>query len=340
MTSIQPTRENQLHQWLNRLFESTDYTIASLAGDASFRRYYRVNHHHKQYILMDAPPSQEKIEPFVKIAHHLKQQGLHVPSIFSADVSQGFILLEDFGDHILQDDLNLQTAEIYYKWAFYDLKRLASVEVPPDLPHFDEAHIRYELSLFTDWFLQKKLNIQLNPYQNKILDNLFALLISTIKKQPQVFVHLDFHSRNLMILPKQQFGILDFQDAKQGPITYDIVSLLKDCYVKWPRDKVILWLKEYYEHFIDQSKYSFSWTEFLHWFDLTGLQRHLKVIGIFCRLYLRDQKNRYLQDIPRVFSYIKEAAGLYPELNHFHQLLEDLKIEKLIQQTQSEPMPS
>lgn len=316
-------REQEI--WLKKCMGSSLLDILPIKSDASFRRYFRVQCKKDQnYIAMDAPPDKESIDSFVEIHHYLKTHGIRVPEILHYDITCGRMLLEDFGDQLLLPLLDKQTASYYYDKAFAIIDLFHQIPTLDRLPLFQQEKITEELYLFEEWFLKIGLNVAVNSSIQQLLQNIKKLLIDNNIQQPQVFVHLDFHSRNLMVLNDETLGVLDFQDARKGPITYDLVSLLKDCYITWSREQVIAWLNNYY---VSRS-FTFSFEQFLRWFDLTGLQRHLKVVGIFSRLYLRDHKPQYLYDIPRIMEYILEICSLYAEFHELGQFLQSINFNQ------------
>lgn len=282
-----------------------------LAGDASFRRYFRLHADGHSYVLMDAPPQKESCQSFVAIAHTFEQLGLCVPKIYKADVAEGFLLLSDFGDHQLLPSLTDDTVDTYYKKAFEDLLIMQRCRSVNDyvLPAFDEVLYQRELDLFSDWYLERHCGLTLSLDDRQFLADLSAQLIEIALGQPQVFVHRDYHSRNLMILPDDRLGILDFQDAVWGPITYDLMSLLRDCYVAWPYERVKTWSLYFHRRLLEEGLCQVEDPdEFLWWCDTIALQRHLKCIGIFSRLCYRDNKPGYMNDIPRVMAYVKSVC--------------------------------
>ncbi|MCK5189111.1 MAG: phosphotransferase, partial [Methylococcales bacterium] len=289
-------------------------------SDASFRRYFRVLHSNGQQIVMDAPPEKENTEPFIRIAALFKTSGIHVPDIYHQDLTQGFLLIEDFGSSCFLDQLNDENALDLYRSAFNSLFRLQTQTSITNnlLPRYDEALLVRELNIFYHWFLEQYLTITLSETTK---DSLNQILISSALEQPQVCVHRDFHSRNLMVLTENSPGIIDFQDAVIGPITYDLVSLLRDCYIAWPDEKVKQWMTLYFQKITDSGLVNTDLDIFTRWFDLMGLQRHLKAIGIFTRLHLRDNKSDYLADIPRTMNYVIQVCKQYPQLAEFSQFL-------------------
>lgn len=298
-----------LHQWLTKILHTADFTLQPLVGDASFRHYYRI-HAQQTYVLMVAPPRQERTEVFVKLARNWRAYGLRVPTIFGWEPKQGWVLLSDFGDEVLHTHLNAENVESFYQQAMHLL--LSLQDVPGEsLAVFDEAYIRLELNYFKEWFLEKWLGIESDE---QLLEQLTQQIVACVVEQPQVVIHRDYHSRNLMVLADQELGILDFQDAMYGPISYDLVSLLKDCYIDWPRAKVEQWVNDFCQLLKARKRFTFEGAAFLQWFDWMGLQRHLKVLGIFCRLQLRDQKLQYLAYLPRITDYILQIGAIYPQL--------------------------
>ncbi len=319
------TRQNILHQWLNNVLDEKPFTLLPLAGDASFRRYFRLESGGLTRVVMDAPPEKEAIAPFVDVANKLASRGIHTPAIHAVDPINGFILLEDLGDQLLLNILSRDNANTFYTAAIATLLQLQQcpTDTPPELPHFDKAFMLKEMSLFREWFLHAYLGLQLNPNEEHVLEETFNWLTTEIAAQPQVFIHRDYHSRNLIVVDNNKphdIGVIDFQDAMRGPFTYDLVSLLKDCYIQWPREQVLHWLTHFYHQLPVQHHYSLE--EFTRAFDLCGIQRHLKVLGVFCRLHLRDNKPSYLRDLPLTFNYLKACAESYNELQPFYRFLE------------------
>jgi hypothetical protein len=304
-----------LKAWVEHQLGSDQFTIAPLQGDASFRSYFRIITNNASYIAMFAPPGQEQTDIFVQIARAWKAHGLTVPTVLGWEPAQGFVLLSDFGDALLLDILQPHTVDQFYQTAMKNLVSLQSYT--GELPLFNEQHIRRELSLFRDWFVEKLLEIKITPALDNLIENVNTQIIDIIQAQPQVAIHRDYHSRNLMVLPDKSLGIIDFQDAMIGPITYDLASLLKDCYIDWPRETVCQWVTSFANMLGMEKRHSIDPNEFLQWFDWVGLQRHLKVLGIFSRLKIRDHKPRYMQDIPRILNYVLEVTGHYPQLEEF-----------------------
>jgi N-acetylmuramate 1-kinase len=306
-----------LTTWIENKLKGEVFALSEIQGDASFRSYYRVRTDNTTYIAMVAPPEKERTDIFVHIARAWKTHGLSVPTIIEWDIEQGFVLLSDFGDVLLLDVLEPQNVDHFYSIAMKNITSLQSFNGP--LPSFDEAYVRRELGLFREWFVEKLLGLTITPPVDALLEKWNKELIHIITSQPQVAIHRDYHARNLMVLDTQALGIIDFQDAMVGPITYDAVSLLKDCYIRWPREKVCHWVENF--RMMMKNTASVDPALFLQWFDGVGLQRHLKVLGIFSRLKIRDQKARYMQDVPRILHYILEVTGQYPSFKEYDDWL-------------------
>lgn len=301
-------RQILMQSWLSSIFSNKTFTINLLAGDASFRRYFRATVGDETYVVMDAPPEKENCEPFIAIANAFEHASVRFPKIISKDLAQGFLLLPDFGDRQLLPLLNQDSAnELYCR----SMKTLLQIQQCKNisLPCFDDALYWREFDIFDHWYLQKNIEKNLPSVDVNKLRAIYQLLIDSAYTQPQVFVHRDYHSRNIMLCRDGELGILDFQDAVQGPITYDLVSLLRDCYIAWPVDQTEKWVFDYYQ----QLNLSTDFKTFLRWFDLMGLQRHLKCLGIFSRLYFRDGKAGYLKEIPRVLEYVMHVCERYQE---------------------------
>ena len=319
-----PHRLEQLNHWLTNTLGLPAYEIAPASSDASFRRYFRISFGGETRIVMDAPPDKEDSHPFVAIGRQLFAIGLNVPEILAEDLEQGFLLLSDLGSQQYVSALNEGTVDRLYGDAMGALAVLQTCGPGSDaLPPYDEALLRREMELFSDWYLGRHLGLELSGREQAVLGEVFDLLVQNAMAQPQVSVHRDYHSRNLMVSAHNP-GILDFQDAVYGPVTYDLVSLLRDCYIAWPRQQVEQWVLGYHDIAIDHGILRGAQEEqFLRWFDLMGVQRHLKASGIFARLNHRDGKPGYLNDIPRTLGYVAEVSGRYPELRPFLQLLEE-----------------
>lgn len=312
-------RQQQLLHWLVDIYSGQNITLAPVSGDASFRRYFRFYINDAALIAVDAPPTQENSQPFVDVTRQLLQNRITVPEIYHASLQQGFFVLQDFGDQLLLNALNTESADELYAIAFDSLAKIQTIDAH-GLPPYDSELLQREMGLFTDWYLVKHKNISIDATTQATLSSTYALLENNALEQPQVFVHRDYHSRNLMLLDDNTLGIIDFQDAVHGPITYDLVSLLRDCYIAWPQEKIDQWITEYYLRIPEPRK--FNEQKFRRWFDLMGIQRHLKASGIFCRLNYRDGKAAYLNDIPRTLNYVMQVSARYAELKPFHSFLQ------------------
>ncbi len=320
-------RLDALQRWLSGVVGLPPFTLVPASGDASFRRYFRVTYDGRSVIAVDAPPAHEDNRPFVRVARQLLGWGLNAPQILAEEPQQGFLLVSDLGSALYLERLDENSVERLYGDALGALlvMQLRGAEVAATLPPYDDALLRQELALFRDWYLGRHLQCQLTAAQQAVVDRTWETLVNNALEQPQVFVHRDYHSRNLLCTSVNNPGILDFQDAVWGPVTYDLVSLLRDCYIAWPRTRVEEWALGYLD-LAHQSGVLRSRDEaqFLRWFDLMGVQRHLKASGIFARLNHRDAKPGYLADIPRTLGYVADVAARYPELGEFAALLGDL----------------
>ena len=320
----------ELQQWLRHDLGIAFDNIKPASGDASFRRYFRIDHAGESLIVMDAPPAKEDCVPFINIANALLKTGLNVPRVLQQNLEQGFLLLSDLGSVQYLEQLNSGSAEQLYGDAFDALLLMhRDTENHAHLPPYDHALLMREMELMREWYLEKNLNLTLSAQQHAVLNDAFELLAQSALAQPQVLVHRDYHSRNLMVVDKGNPGVLDFQDAVIGAITYDLVSLLKDCYIEWPRKQVLNWVHGYHQRLLNSNIIEdVSEAQFIKWFDLMGAQRHLKVLGIFSRLNIRDGKSGYLKDIPLTLAYVVEVCGLYEELEPLRQLLDEVTATK------------
>jgi len=318
-------RQSQLETWLRDACGLDRFAVTPASGDASFRRYFRVGlADGTTRIAMDAPPEHEDCGPYLHVGAELAAIGLHVPTVQVAAPEVGFLLLEDLGQALYLDALGETSADRLYGDALGALATLQACGPRTGLPPYDLPLLQREMELFREWLADRLLGLRLAADDHARLDRDFARLAANALEQPQVCVHRDYHSRNLMVASPPTPGILDFQDAVVGPVTYDLVSLLKDCYVRWPQPRVDGWAMGYFE-LAAQSGILEPALEgrFLRWFDLMGAQRHLKAAGIFARLWLRDGKPGYLKDIPRTLGYIVEAATRRPELADLATLIDD-----------------
>lgn len=319
-----PERLQALNAWLAGPVGLVDYEVTPASGDASFRRYFRVSCNGKSFIAMDAPPDKEDSHPFVEIAHKFREQGVNVPLIHAQDLGQGFILLDDFGTTHYLDVLDKNNAEPLYGDAIRALCRIQQHAPWEGLPPYDHALLLREMELFREWLCQRQLGLTLSDAEQQMLDETFNLLADSAWEQPRVCVHRDYHCRNLMVTRENNPGILDFQDAVFGPVTYDLVSLLRDCYIRWPIERVEAWAQGYLQLALESGILEDEHREpFPRWFDLMGVQRQLKASGIFARLNRRDGKPGYLKDIPRTLGYILEVAPRYPMLEGLAALIKE-----------------
>jgi aminoglycoside/choline kinase family phosphotransferase len=333
--SARDLRLEQLEQWLSDLFGARDFSVAPASADASFRRYFRVSRQGHTWIAMDAPPGKEDMGPYIRVSAMLVDVGVNAPKVLQRDEAQGFLLNTDLGSRTYLADLDAGAdAERLYRDA---IEALVAIQARAGqhakaLPPYDDALLRREMGLFPEWFCNKHLGLHLSESEVVGLSNTFDTLVAEALAQPRVFVHRDYHSRNLMVtdgVGHEQGGhganpgILDFQDAVLGPVTYDLVSLLRDSYVEWPVERVHAWIK----HFRDTAQRAgmnvgANPEQFQRWFDLMGVQRQLKVLGIFARLYHRDGKSGYLKDLPRTLSYVRQVIGKYRDLDFLASFIE------------------
>jgi hypothetical protein len=330
--SLQTTpdiRLTQLKQWLSTLSSPVVQpdSLRPASSDASFRRYFRIDGADgATYIVMDAPPPQEDVRPFMHVAEVFGNTGASVPKIIAHDIERGFLLLSDLGSITYLHQLNVDSAHKLYLDAI-DALVLIQVQSQPDLlPEYDRALLLRELMLFPDWYIAKHLGVTMTDAQTAELNKVFDVLLANNLAQAQVFVHRDYHSRNLMVLDAGNPGILDFQDAVYGPITYDLVSLLRDAYIQWDEEMVLDWAIRYWERAKQAGlPVNPDIDAFYRDFEFMGLQRHLKVLGIFARLYHRDGKDAYLKDMPLVMTYTRNAANRYTALKPLVRLLDALE---------------
>jgi len=318
------SRLADLTRWVCEDLGFAGSRIEPASADASFRRYFRVTRGADTYIVMDAPPEKENLGPFLRVATMLLELGLNVPMALAKDPGRGFLLLSDLGTRQYLDALDASAVDGLYADALGALcvMQTADEGMARDLPPYNHALLMREMELMPEWFLSRHLGLQVSAAERGMLDRLFETLAQSALSQPAAFVHRDYHSRNLLVTADNNPGILDFQDAVWGPVTYDLVSLLKDCYVAWPAPQVRTWALEYREQLLAKGfPLSLGECEFIRGFDLVGLQRHIKVLGIFARLYYRDGKSQYLKDLPRVLRYTRDAAADYPETAPFAEFL-------------------
>jgi len=304
----------QLTQWIQQDWPQASIEVAS--ADASFRRYFRVFNEGETTIAMDAPPEKEDCAPFIDVTKRLLDAKVHAPKIIRQDLAQGFLLLEDLGNTPYLDHLNNTSADPLYADALQALIKIQQANTQ-DLPEYNADFLMLEMQYMPEWFLQVHLNIKPNTEQTNTINRCLNNIVTKVLEQPQVFVHRDYHSRNLMITSDGNPGVIDYQDAMLGPVTYDLASLLRDCYVEWPNDQVEAWVldfKRLLEHSDSLSNIgdkNISDETFIEWFDYMGLQRHIKVLGIFSRLNHRDGKANYLDDLPLTLEYMMRVAQKY-----------------------------
>jgi aminoglycoside/choline kinase family phosphotransferase len=329
LETVPDIRLSQLKQWLSALpLPATQPdSLRPASSDASFRRYFRVDGAAGgTCIVMDAPPAQENVRPFIHVAEVFGNAGVSVPQIIAQDAEQGFLLLSDLGSTTYLHQLNVDTAHKLYMDAIDALVLIQVQSQPGVLPEYDRALLQRELMLFPEWYIGKHLGVTMTPAQTAELNKIFDVLLANNLAQAQVYVHRDYHSRNLMVLDTGNPGILDFQDAVYGPITYDLVSLLRDAYIQWDEEMVLDWAIRYWESAKRAGlPVNPDIDAFYRDFEFMGLQRHLKVLGIFARLYHRDGKDAYLKDLPLVMEYTRKAAGRYKVLTPLVRLLDALE---------------
>lgn len=315
-------REQLIQTWITSVLGSDQFETHFLAGDASFRRYARIKLNNKTFMLMDAPPEKEDCGPFVTIDEFFDHNGVRVPHIVAKDLELGFLLLEDFGDVLLSTLLNEQTVDAYYAQSFKQLIQLQAIDGTNHFPNYSYEKLISEMELLTDWMLPS-LQIQPTAEESALIKRTFAILANAALAQPQVIVHRDFHSRNLMkIAGETDLGVIDFQDAVIGADTYDLISITRDAYVQWNADRVYTWFKTFYDLLPESAKQDRDFEQFKKDADMMAIQRHIKILGIFVRLFERDGKSGYLKDLPRVMWYLLEESKPYTELQPFMQFIE------------------
>jgi hypothetical protein len=319
------TRLQDLENWLKICLPGEPFQIAPASADASFRRYFRVRVGERSYIAMDAPPDKEDCRPYIHVAALFGAAGAHVPEVLEQDLARGFLLLTDLESTTYLEALNDASAPALYRDAIEALVKIQLASRPGELPEYDAALLTRELRLFPDWYVAKHKQASLSPSQAEVLETAFELVLRNNLAQPRVYVHRDYHSRNLMVTTPNP-GILDFQDAVYGPVTYDLVSLFKDAYISWDEERVLDWVIRYWE----QAKraglpVSADFPEFYRDFEWMGVQRHIKVLGIFARLCHRDGKEGYLKDMPLVMHYLRRACERYAVLQPLLRLLDELE---------------
>lgn len=323
-------RKQQIQTWLTGLFPGTPITLVPASADASFRRYFRfAMADGSTRIVMDAPPEKEDIAPWLSVQRQLHEAGVHVPVIEAENIKDGFLLMSDLGETTYLQCLNHDNANALYSDALAALVSIQKIARPAGLPDYDVALLQRELALFPDWFLLKHHQHEMSDDERNSLAQLFARIVERNLAEPRVFVHRDFHSRNLMHIESEAGvnpGVIDFQDAVWGPISYDAVSLLKDAYIQWEEEQTLDWLIRYWERARKAGvPMPADFSEFFASYEWMGVQRHLKILGIFARLFYRDGKDAYLKELPRVSSYLRKAGERYGELRPLLHLLDRLE---------------
>ena len=318
-------RTERLRQWVESALPAPLVALEVASADASFRRYFRARTAAGSYIVMDAPPSHEDCRPYIHIARLFRAAGANTPEILAENLAEGFLLLSDFGDTTYLAALNDETADGLYRDANAALIQIQAASRPGELPDYDEALLTRELRLFPEWYLARHLQLELSAEQRALLDTTFRAILDNNLAQAKVYVHRDWHSRNLMVTAPNP-GVLDFQDAVYGPITYDLVSIYKDAYIKWDEAQVLDWTIRYWESARKANlPVPADFADFYRDFEWMGVQRHIKVLGIFARLYHRDGKEGYLKDMPLVMHYLRRACERYNALAPFLRFLDALE---------------
>ena len=314
-----------LERWLAARLPGARFSLAPASEDASFRRYFRVAlDDGRSYVAMDAPPDKEDCRPFVRVARLLREAGVHAPEVHAEDLSQGFLLLADLGTRTYLQELNAQNAARLFSDAADALVKWQLASRAGLLPDYDEALLRREMNLFPEWYVGRHLKKTLSARQQDVLESVFSLLVKSALAQPTVYVHRDYMPRNLMVCEPNP-GVLDFQDAVLGPISYDAVSLLRDAFISWEEEQVLDWTARYWEKAKKAGlPVDADFGEFWRAFEWMGLQRHLKVLGIFARINYRDGKPKYLADTPRFVDYALSVSRRYKELGPLARLLDEL----------------
>ncbi len=323
---MQPDRQQELSTWVAGALGQSAPVLEPASADASFRRYFRTSSAGRSYIVMDAPPPQEDCRPFVRIAGLMREAGVHVPEVLAEDLQRGFLLLEDLGDRTYLDIFNAggADADALFDDALGALIQWQAASRPGVLAPFDRVLLHRDLMLYPDWYVSKHLKLELTSLEMVTLQDAFRLLEDSALGTPQVYVHRDYMPRNLM-LSSPNPGVLDFQDAIYGPLTYDVASLFKDAFLSWPEERVIAWRRRYRERALKAGLPVPELPEFERACDWMGMQRHLKVMGVFARICYRDGKPHYVKDTPRFLAYIKHTGSLYKEFTPLLRLMDNLE---------------
>ena len=320
-------RYDEMMIWLQSIKPQQGLRLQAIAGGASFRRYFRLFCGDHSWVVMDSPPDCEPLQPYIAVTNTFAKLGLRVPSIYAQSSPQGFLLLEDFGDDLFFKVLDKHNVDGLYRKAMQAILHIQCCKVIDGwkMPHLDEAFLLTEMQCFSEWYLQKHCGCEISTEQHKMLDATFANIAKIVAAQAQVCIHRDFHTQNLMRLADGEVGIIDFQSAMIGPITYDFVSLVKDCYCVWPSSQVFAWIEEFHQMLLanNPALVPQSLTDFKKDVEMTGLQRHLKAILTYARKKHRDNDDSYLQFIPSALKYIQDVTSRYVELAPFHALMQD-----------------
>ena len=342
-TGPEPLRSNDsraqaLRQFARNALAVSDLDIRPASADASFRSYWRVTGNAPTRIVMDAPPDKEDIAPWLDVAARLRKAGVHAPEVLAVDRRHGFVLMEDLGTRTYLPELDDGSVDALYADALDALLRMQSTVDVAGLPAYDRGRLVAEMELMPEWFLRRHLGFAPACEEWDVIEAAFTFLVQAAQEQPRTFVHRDFHSRNLLVLERDGPGVIDFQDAVVGPLTYDLVSLLRDCYIEWDGERVEGWLESHRQRLRHAHLLGIDvdLARFRRWFDLVGLQRQIKVLGIFCRLWYRDGKPQYLADLPLVWRHALGVARRYPELADFASLLERALGERDIAQPRAD----
>jgi aminoglycoside/choline kinase family phosphotransferase len=319
-----PDRAAARLAWTRSALGDQSLLLEPASSDASFRSYWRTHHDGRSWIVMDSPPAQEDPRPWLKIGQQLAAAGLHVPAVHAQDLEQGFLLIEDLGTRLYLRELNEHTADALYSDAMDALLRMQTRMDYRELPPFDHDVLMRGLEVMPEWFLGRHLGHAPGGGERDVLEAAFGIIVRNAQEQPRCFVHRDYHSRNLLVVEQNNPGIIDFQGALAGPVTYDLASLLRDAYITWPRERVEAWVESHRQRLLGAGVIGddVDRERFLRWFDLTGMHRHVRVLGQFYRLWYRDGKPAYLADVPRVYHYVVSVARSYPELADFATLIE------------------
>jgi aminoglycoside/choline kinase family phosphotransferase len=323
--STSDSRLDAVQSWTSACLDEREIVLERASEDASFRRYFRVRARGRTWIVMDAPPEREDCAPFVKVARLMHAAGVHVPEIVAQDLEHGFLLLSDLGTTTYLKALDASNADALFSDAIDALIRWQLASRPDVLPPYDEGLLKRELELFREWYVQRHLGLTLDAAQHEAIDGIFGRLVDSALAQPKVFVHRDYMPRNLMVSEPNP-GVLDFQDAVYGPVSYDVVSLFRDAFMSWPEARVLDWTARYWERAKKAGlPVDADFGAYYRAFEWMGLQRHFKVLGIFARIYYRDGKAGYLEDTPRFRTYVREVASRYSELSAINRLFDALE---------------